>query len=126
MSDSIGKGAHLRDKWPLHLTAIALLVGMSVAIMSLAKEGSTVHLIMIAQALTVLGIPALAAALIYLGTRKELQGERHIPKGIIALAAIGLCVACVLAGLTAVKVYSKLNPPSAPAQAALLHEATSD
>lgn len=126
MSDSIGKGAHLRDKWPLHLTAIALLVGMSVAIMSLAKEGSTVHLIMIAQALTVLGIPALAAALIYLGTRKELQGERHIPKGIIALAAIGLCVACVLAGLTAVKVYSKLNPPSATAQAALLHEATSD
>jgi manganese transport protein len=118
MSDSIGKGANLRDKWPLHLTAIALLVGMSVAIASLAREGSTVHLIMIAQALTVLGIPALAAALIYLGTRKELQGERRVSRGIITLAVIGFCVACVLAVLTAVKVYGKLNPPSSAAQAA--------
>ncbi|MCA9090140.1 MAG: divalent metal cation transporter [Planctomycetaceae bacterium] len=118
MSDSIGKGSHLRDRWPLHLTAIALLVGMSVAIASLAKEGSTVHLIMIAQALTVLGIPALAAALIYLGTRNELQGERRISRGIIGLAVVGFCVSCVLAAMTAVNVYGKLNPPVSAAQAA--------
>lgn len=125
MSDSIGKGATLRDKWPLHLTAIALLVGMSVAIASLAKEGSTVHLIMIAQALTVLGIPALAAALIYLGTRKELQGERRISRRIIALAVIGFCVSCVLAAMTAVKVYDKLNPPSSAAQSVPSHTTAS-
>ncbi len=124
MSDSIGKGASLRDKWPLHLTTIALLVGMSVAIASLAREGSTVHLIMIAQALTVLGIPALAAALIYLGTRKELQGERSIPKGIIIIAITGFCVSCVLATMTAVKVYDKLNPPSPPVQTASAQHGT--
>jgi len=109
MSDSMGMGAKLQDKWPLHLTALALLVGMGVAIASLAKEGSTVHLITIAQALTVLGIPALAAALIYLGTRPELQGERRIPKAITGLAIIGFGVSCVLAGMTAVKVYQKLS-----------------
>lgn len=110
MSDSINKGARLQDKWPLHMTALALLVGMFVAIASMAKEGSTVHLITLAQALTVLGIPALAAALIYLGTRPELQGERAVPRPLIILAVIGFCVSCVLACTTAMKVYDKLRP----------------
>ena len=112
MSDSIGKGAKLQDRWPLHLTALALLVGMAVAIVSLAKEGSTVHLITIAQALTVLGIPALAAALIYLGIQPHLQGERRIPPLLIAHAVIGFYISCVLACMTANKVYDKLFPPS--------------
>ncbi|QDV45321.1 Divalent metal cation transporter MntH [Stieleria neptunia] len=113
MSDSLGKGSMLDDKWPLHLTTAALLVGMCVAIASLAREGSTVHLITIAQACTVLGIPALAAALIYLGTRKELTGPRKVPRWILALAVIGFLVSCVLACLTANKVYQKINPPVA-------------
>ncbi|QEF97397.1 Divalent metal cation transporter MntH [Stieleria maiorica] len=112
MSDSLGKGAKLDDKWPLHLTTAALLVGMGVAIASLAREGSTVHLITIAQACTVLGIPALAAALIYLGTRAELTGPRKVPRWIITLAVIGFLVSCGLACLTANKVYEKLNPPA--------------
>jgi Mn2+/Fe2+ NRAMP family transporter len=109
MSDAMGKGARLEDRWPVHMTAVALLVGMFVAIASLAKQGSTVHLITLAQALTVLGIPALAAALIYLGTRKELIGERQVPKPIIVLAIIGFMISCVLACMTAVKVYQKLT-----------------
>ena len=109
MSDAIGKGARLEDRWPVHMTAVALLVGMFVAIASLAKQGSTVHLITLAQALTVLGIPALAAALIYLGTRKELIGERQVPKPILILAVIGFVISCVLACMTAMKVYQKLS-----------------
>lgn len=111
LSDAIGKGSRLEDKWPLHLTAVALLIGMSVAIASLANEGSTVHLITLAQALTVLGIPALAAALIYLGTRSELQGPRRVPRPILVLAIIGFFVSCGLAWLTAQKVYETLKPP---------------
>jgi manganese transport protein len=111
MSDALGKGSRLSDRWPVHLTALALLVGMLVAIASLVQEGSTVLLITFAQALTVLGIPALAAALIYLGTRKELSGDRKIPKPILILATVGLIVSLVLAGLTASKVYAKMNPP---------------
>ncbi len=111
MSDAIGKGARIEDRWPVHMTVAALATGGLVAIASLAKEGSTVHLITLAQALTVLGIPALAAALIYLGTRPELEGDRKVPKTILVLAIIGFCVSCVLAALTAQKVYNKLNPP---------------
>lgn len=115
MSDSIGKGSRLQDRWPVHMTTIALLVGMLVAIASLAQEGSTVHLITLAQALTVLGIPALALALIYLGTRPELTGERKVPGLILGLAILGFFVSCVLAGMTAIKVYEKLNPAEKPA-----------
>ena len=110
MSDSIGKGSRLEDRWPLHLTTVALLVGMAVAIASMAREGSTVHLITLAQALTVIGIPALAAALIYLGTRPELVEERRVPRWMISLAIIGFLVSLVLAGLTVTKVYQKLTP----------------
>ncbi|QDT08400.1 NRAMP family divalent metal transporter [Planctomycetes bacterium K23_9] len=115
MSDSLGKGSKLSDKWPLHLTTSALVVGMVVAIASMARSGSTVHLITLAQALTVLGIPALAAALIYLGTRKELTGPRRVPKWMIVIASIGFCVACVSACMTASKVYQKLNTPAVAA-----------
>lgn len=111
MSDSLGKGSKLSDKWPLHLTTVALLVGMCVALASVAREGSTVHLITIAQACTVLGIPALAAALIYLGTRSELTGPRKVPRWMLVLAIIGFVTSCFLATLTAIKVYNKLNPP---------------
>ena len=109
MSDALGKGARLGDRWPVHMTALALLVGLAVAVASLAREGSTVHLITLAQALTVLGIPALAATLIYLGTRPELQNERQVPRWILGLAWVGLIMACVLACLTARKVYQKLE-----------------
>ncbi len=108
MSDSLGKGSRLGDPWPIHLTAVALLIGMSVAIGSLAREGSTVHLITLAQALTVLGIPALALSLLYLGTRPELTGDRKVPRVLLVLATTGFCIACVLACLTGLSVYAKL------------------
>ncbi|MEX0824592.1 MAG: divalent metal cation transporter, partial [Pirellulaceae bacterium] len=102
MSDAIGKGSRLQDEWPVHMTAIALLVGMSVALASLYNQDSTVHLITLAQALTVLGTPALAAALIFLGTRRELFGARKVPTLILVIASIGFCVSCVIAATTAV------------------------
>ncbi|MCP4506451.1 MAG: divalent metal cation transporter [Fuerstiella sp.] len=111
MSDSIGKGARLQDKWPVHLTVVALLVGMFVAIAALQNKESVVPLITLAQACTVIGLPALAAALIYLGTRPELTGPRKVPAPILTLAIIGFCVSCVLMLILAQKVYAKLNPP---------------
>ena len=49
-----------------------------------------------AQALTVLGIPALGLAMLYLATRPELEGERRVP-GILKLVAIaGILVAVAL------------------------------
>ena len=84
------------------------------------------HLITLAQALTVLGIPALALALIYLGTRPELTGDRRVPRVIIVLAVVGLCVACVLACLTAVKVKGKLFPTTVQAAPSHVEDAADD
>lgn len=116
MADSLGMGARLKDKGPVLFTSIALLVGMAVALASLAKAGSVVSLITLAQALTVLGIPALALALIYLGTRKELTGKRRVPRLILGLAIVGFGVSCLLASLTAKKVYQKLYPSEPTAE----------
>ncbi len=108
LSDSIGKGWKLSDSAPKHLTMVALLVGMVVAMVSLIREGGVVHLITFAQALTILGIPVLGLALVYLGTRPELVGERRVPRWIVAMAIIGFLVSCVLAWRTGLSVYSKL------------------
>jgi len=109
MSDSIGKGSRLSQGWPIHMTAVALVVGMVVAIFSLTRSGSTVTLITIAQALTVLGIPALAAALIYLGTRPDLTGDRRVPRWMIWLAVVGFLTSCGLAVKTGMAVWAKMQ-----------------
>ncbi len=109
MSDALGKGSKLSQGWPIHLTTLALLVGMIVASFSLTRADSTVVLITFAQALTVLGIPALAAALLYLGTRPELTGERRVPAWILTLGAVGFLVSCVLAIRTGIAVWEKIQ-----------------
>ena len=109
MSDSLGKGSRLSDGWPIHLTSVALLTGMGVAMLSLSQSGSTVTLITIAQALTVVGNPALGATLLYLGTRPELLGARRVPRWIIALASVGFLISCVVAVRTAMAVWAKIQ-----------------
>jgi Mn2+/Fe2+ NRAMP family transporter len=110
LSDSLGKGARLQDRWPLHFTAAALLVGFAAAAAALTREGSTVHLITFAQALTVLGLPAIAASLVYLGSRADIQRSGQIPGLLMVVAVIGLCVSCVMAAITVNKVWAKLAP----------------
>ena len=67
-----------------------------------------VALITVAQALTVLGIPALALALLFLGLQRDLTGQRRTPPALILLAGTGTVVACFFAVLTALKVWNKL------------------
>jgi Mn2+/Fe2+ NRAMP family transporter len=109
LSDSLGKGSRLGEGWTLGLTTVALLCGLVVALLNLSDAKSTVNLITFAQALTVLGIPALAAALLYLGTRPDLTGERKVPAWIINLGWAGLVVAVALAIRTTIAVLDKLG-----------------
>ncbi len=108
MSDALGKGSRLEDQWPLRLTALALVCGMLIAIINLQDAQSTVSLITFAQALTVLGLPALALTLLYLGSRPDLTGERKVPGWILGLGTLGFLVACYLATRTAGVVMDKL------------------
>ena len=109
LSDSLGKGSRLGEGWTLGLTTVALLSGLVVALLNLSDAKSTVNLITFAQALTVLGLPALAAALLYLGTRPDLTGERKVPAWIINLGWAGLVVAVALAIRTTIAVLDKLG-----------------
>ena len=109
LSDSLGKGSRLGEGWTLSLTTVALLCGLIVALFNLSDAASTINLITFAQALTVLGLPALALALLYLGTRPDLTGERKVPRWIISLGWVGFIVALALAVRTSVAVLEKLG-----------------
>lgn len=109
MADALGKGWRLNSRWTLGLTTAALLSGLVIALINLQNPENTVNLITFAQALTVLGLPALALTLLYLGSRPDLTGERQVPRWILALALIGFLVACYLATRTAGVVLGKLG-----------------
>lgn len=108
LSDSLGKGWRLSGTMPRRLTCLALLIGLLVASWSLSGATGTVKLITFAQALTVLGLPMLAGALLYLGTRKDLTGERKVPRWILGICSVGFVVACILAARTTLIVWSKI------------------
>ena len=108
MADGLGKGSKIGDRWSRHGTAAALIVGMLIAILAGAKQGNTVGLITVAQALTVLGIPALALALLFLAVQKDLSGKRRTPPALLAIAGLGTLVAFFFAALTAIKLWGKL------------------
>jgi Mn2+/Fe2+ NRAMP family transporter len=108
LSDSLGLGAKIRDRWPRHLTALALVFGMVIGLLTVTTGFSTVSMITFAQALTVLGVPALAAALLYLGTRPELTGERRLPRRTLSLAYLGTAVVVVLAVRKATSLIAQL------------------
>ncbi len=109
LSDAIGKGSRLEDRWPLHLTTVALLCGMIIAILHLRDADSTVNLIIFAQSLTVLGLPVLALTLLYLGSRPDLTGDRRVPRWILGLGGVGFVVALGLAYRLILAVLTKLG-----------------
>ncbi len=108
-ADSLNKGSSLSQPWPRHLTVVALLVGMTVALASLIRESGVVYLITFAQALTVLGIPVLALSLVYLGTRPDLTGPQKPARWILGLSLFGFAVSCFLAYLTALRIFQSFG-----------------
>ena len=109
LADSLGKGRRMADPWARHYTALALGIGLAVGIFGiLAKEGR-VSLMLVAQALTIFGIPALGLAMYYLATRKELKGEREIPTILKVTALVGVSLAIILAIRSASLLLGKLT-----------------
>ncbi len=109
LSDGFGKGATINDKGARNGTVLALMIGMGIAIGSIIMKFEVVNVITVAQASTVLGLPALAAALIYLATRSDLTGEHKVPKWMIVMGSVGFLLSLLLTLRTIVKVYGKLT-----------------
>ena len=97
LADGFGLGEKIESKWTKYFTTLALVVGMGVAIVFLMQETEPVNLIIFAQALTVVGFPALALTLIYLGTIKHKENPKSIPAWILIASFLGLAATTVLA-----------------------------
>lgn len=99
LSDGLGWGASMSQSGPRNLTVVALLVGMVIASYTAVAGENAVDVIVVAQALTVLGIPLLAALLLYFGWKARRQGNA-VPLWVLTLASIGMMVTLVLAART--------------------------
>ena len=82
---------------------------MGVAVTVHSTGEPPVNLIIFAQAMTVLGLPALAATMCYLATRKDLTGELRIPAWMKVVSVLALGLVTLLALRTAVQVWLKLT-----------------
>lgn len=107
LADGFGKGGYIDQKWPKLGTVFALMMGMVVAIYTKSMGQKPVGLIIFAQSLTVLGIPMLAIAMLWLATRPDMTGENKIPFWMKFLGFIGLITSILLAGRTA---YNLIQP----------------
>lgn len=106
-ADGFGLGSSIDGKWPKLFTVLALAVGAVVAILSIQFDVNRGNIITFAQALTVLGVPALALALLYLGSRPELQGEKRTPRWILGVVGIAFVLSCFLALRTGIALWIK-------------------
>tara|TARA_R110002049_G_scaffold306438_1_gene504895 strand:- start:39 stop:1310 length:1272 start_codon:yes stop_codon:yes gene_type:complete len=106
LADGFGLGGYIDQKWPKLFTVFALLTGMAVAIYTKYEGQKPVGLIIFAQSLTVLGIPMLAIAMLWLSTRADMKGENAIPAWMKILGFIGLITSVLLAIRTAVNLLS--------------------
>jgi Mn2+/Fe2+ NRAMP family transporter len=105
LSDGLNLGGTIDSKWARRMTVAAMLCGMVVAIYATARGESAVGAMILAQALTVLGVPLMAFSLLFLATRPDIRARVPIPQWIIALASIGFFVTLVLAIRTAWRIY---------------------
>lgn len=106
LADGFGLGGYIDQKWPKLFTVFALVTGMTVAIYTKTMGQKPVGLIIFAQSLTVLGIPMLAIAMLWLATRADMKGENAIPAWMKILGFIGLITSILLAIRTAVSLLS--------------------
>lgn len=103
MADSLGKGAAAEQAGPRGFTVLALLVGMGIALLSVVAGMDSVAFIIVAQGLTTLGLPLMAASLAWLLWQTAPQ-----MKPLLAIVGLGLLVSCYVAFVTLLSLLDKL------------------
>lgn len=97
LADGLGFPGKFSDFWPRMFTIGVLLGGFSMAGIGLWKQIPTVNLMIFGQAMTVIGNPLMAAALLWLANRKKLMGERRNKALSNILGILGLAIVILLA-----------------------------
>lgn len=106
-SDGMGKGSELKGRFSLHATSAALLIGMIVGILALTTDFDRTTTIVIAQASTVIGGPAVVAGLLFLGWRQYLHEDRKPPLWMLLVTSVGMLVSLAVAIRTASSILAK-------------------
>ena len=110
LSDGLGKGASPEDRMPKALTTAVLLVGMLVAMASKGLGLSTVELIIIAQAVTVLASPIIGGVLLWLANRRDVMKDKVNGPFTNTLGVIGILILlCISADLIIRKLPAQLD-----------------
>lgn len=109
LADGLGKPAGLSNKWPRCLTVIVLLAGMAVAIVALKSGEKPVTLIIVGQALTVIGNPLIAAALLWLANDKKIMGIWKNGLILNILGGSGLAIVVFMAARVLYKIILQLS-----------------
>lgn len=109
LADGFGQGGYLDMKWPKVCTTLALLIGMVVAVYTEYTGQKPVNLIIFAQALTVLGVPVLGIAMMWLATRPDMTGTKNVPGWMKAVGWVGLVATVVLALRTAIRLWLTIS-----------------
>ena len=105
LADGLGVGRYLDDLAVKHFTTVGLLMGMVVALYTLLAGERPVDLIILAQTLTILGLPLVAGAMLYLATRADLREQKAIPNWMVLVAWVSFIVVVLLAIRTAVRIF---------------------
>ncbi len=108
-ADGLGKPPKLSDPWPRRFTVAVLLVGMFVAMLALRTGEKPVNLIIFGQALTVIGNPLMAAAILYLANQKGIMGENRNKLIHNIMGGIGFIVVLAMAIRVLIVVILKLR-----------------
>ncbi len=98
LSDAVGKPCKLSDPIPRKMTVVVLLIGMIAAVWGLASGRRPDELIVFGQALTVLGNPLMAAALLFLANQRSIMGQHRNSVAINVVAGLGFLVVLFAAG----------------------------
>ncbi len=96
-ADGLGLPARLNDRAPRILTVLVMLIGMGVALWALTSGQRPVPLIIFGQALTVIGNPLMAAALLWLANQPDIMGEKRNRLVSNLLGGLGFLVVLLVA-----------------------------
>jgi manganese transport protein len=97
LADGLGLPARMSDRASRLFTVLVMLVGMAVAMWALVTGNKPVPLMIFGQALTVVGNPLMAAALLWLANRPDIMGHRRNRWPTNLLGGVGFLVVLLLA-----------------------------
>ena len=110
LADGLGLGQHPEDKWTKRLTAVVLLTGMVVALIVIQTGQSPVAAIVMAQAVTIIAAPLLAAAMLWLTNQEHIMEQDRNSPGLNFVAGLGFVMLLAMAWYTATaKVWPKIS-----------------